>query len=443
MSPRSKPQEIEDDAPSPDGVTARFARGWSMGASSGGPDSARGPAASVEFLVELGRALHEYGTSAPRLEGAMQMVAARLGLETRIYSTPTAILLGFGPAHEGRTALIRVEPGDLDLEKMGLLYEVAVAAADGTLTPREGSVRIADIVARRPRWPAWLAVACHGLAAAAAAVFLSGTAREVALAAPIGLLVGLVCLLPARWPRTAGVVAPLSAAIASTLAAIASARLGPASPFLVALSAVIVLLPGLGLTTAMNELATRNLASGSARLAGAGAQLLGIGFGIALGTKIASTIAPRAPASPIAPPTWPLPILALAVIVAALSFVVLVRARPRDVGYIVGGCALAFVGARFGASALGPELGTFTGAALVALASNAFARIRDRPVATTLVPALLLLVPGSLGLRGVSSLLEQDVLAGVAGSFQAITVSMALVSGLLVANVMLPARRHL
>ncbi len=434
MSARIKLQTIEDEA------TARLACGWASG---GGPDSARGPAASVAFLVELGRALHEYGTSAPRLEGAMQMVAARLGIETRIYSTPTAILLGFGPAHEGRTALIRVEPGDLDLEKMALLYEVAVGAADGTITPREGSRRIAAIVARKPRWPSWLTVTCHGTSAAAAAIFFSGTPREVAMAAAIGLLVGLVGLLPSRWPRTSGVVAHLSAAIASAVATIAAARFGPASPFLVALASIIVLLPGLGLTTAMNELATRNLASGSARLAGAGAQLLGIGFGIALGAQVVSKLAPRTIGPPAPPFEWPAQVLAAAVLLASLSFIVLVRARPRDVGYIVGACAIAFASARVGANALGPELGTFAGAALVALASNAIARIRERPVSTALVPALLLLVPGSLGLRGVSSFLEHDVMAGIAGTFQAIAVSIALVSGLLIANVMLPPRRHL
>ena len=45
-------------------------------------------------------------------------------------------------------------------------------------------------------------------------------------------------------------------------------------------------MPGLTLTAAMTELATRHLASGTARLSGAFITFLAIAFGVALGNRI-------------------------------------------------------------------------------------------------------------------------------------------------------------
>lgn len=406
-----------------------------------GPESARSPEEAIGFVLELGRALHAHGASTPRLEGALGLIAAQLGIEARFYATPTAILVGIGPAREGRTALVRVAPGEIDLGKMSRLYDVALAASEGRLTPRDGKLRIAQILDEPPRSPPALLVLCQGVAAGTMAIFLSGSLRELVLASGIGLVVGCIGLVPLRWPRASGIVAPLAATIAAALATFGAAHVGPASPFLVTLAAVIVHLPGLSLTTAMNELATNNLAAGSARLAGAGAQLLGIGFGLALGNRIAASLAPRLAESPQT--SWPALALAVAVVLSAVAAATLMRARVRDYGWILATSAIAFFGARLGAAALGPQLGTFVGALAVALASNAIARARHQPAAVPLVPALLVLVPGSIGLRGVFSMETRDVLAGVSGAFDMVMVSIALVAGLLIANVVLPNRHHL
>jgi uncharacterized membrane protein YjjB (DUF3815 family) len=212
------------------------------------------------------------------------------------------------------------------------------------------------------------------------------------------------------------------------------------STLVVTLAGVVTLLPGLGLTTALTELATRNLASGTARFSGAAVTLLGIGFGVGLGTHAASLLPPTPPP----PPTvWGPQALAVAVIGAAAAFAVLLQARPRDLGWIVLACGIAFTGARLGATLIGPELGAFGGALLVGLASNGFARHFDRPSAVLLVPGLLILVPGSIGFRSVFSLLENDAVSGVNAAFKMILVATSLVAGILLASITLPPKRAL
>jgi uncharacterized membrane protein YjjB (DUF3815 family) len=89
---------------------------------------------------------------------------------------------------------------------------------------------------------------------------------------------------------------------------------------------------------------------------------------------------------------------------------------------------------------LGPELGAFVGALLVGGASNLYALFRDRPSQIPLAPGILLLVPGSIGFRSLASLLDRQVISGVEAAFTMVLTAIALVSGLLVANVVIPRR---
>ena len=60
-----------------------------------------------------------------------------------------------------------------------------------------------------------------------------------------------------------------------------------------------------------------------------------------------------------------------------------------------------------------------------------------------LVPSVFLLVPGSVGFRGMSSLLGRDTITGVETTFAMFVVAMAIVAGLLIANATVSPRRVL
>ena len=59
------------------------------------------------------------------------------------------------------------------------------------------------------------------------------------------------------------------------------------------------------------------------------------------------------------------------------------------------------------------------------------------------MPAVTMLVPGSMGLRGIRSLLDRDTLTGVETTFATFVVAMAIVAGLLMANAVVSPRRTL
>jgi uncharacterized membrane protein YjjB (DUF3815 family) len=231
----------------------------------------------------------------------------------------------------------------------------------------------------------------------------------------------------------------VAACCGAALAAVAAGAFPPVSAYVATLAGLIILVPGFSLTVAMIELASRHLMSGTARLAGAAFTFLAIGFGVALGTRIGEALAGGArPASLAALPDWT---LGAALVVAPLAFTVLLEARPREAPWFVAVGFLAFFGARLGTMLLGPELGTFVGALAVGAFSNAYSRFLDRPGPVIVVPGILLLVPGSIGFQSLSRFIERDTLIGVEAAFRMTLVAVALATGLLFANVVLPPRR--
>jgi uncharacterized membrane protein YjjP (DUF1212 family) len=397
--------------------------------------------AAVAFTLRLGQALHRYGTPAYRLEEQMRLVSQQLGLEARFFSTPTAIFASFGPPEALRTSLIRVEPGEMDLGRLARLDTLVEEVIRGRLSAEEGARRVEAVLAEPPRHGSALLLLCWAMAAGGGARLLGGGPREMGVAALISLLVGALDLWTRRQPSTVWVLEPVAAILSSALAVVAASLVGPLSVQIVTLAGLIVLLPGLSLTVALNELATRNLISGTSRLTGAALVFLELGFGVALGTRLSEWFPLPAKLGPTpALPAWSEP-LALVLMLFAVS--ILFRARSRDWGWIALAGTLAYAGSRLGTQVLGSELGAFVGALGVGVVSNLLARVRNRPAVITLVPAIMLLVPGSIGFRSMESLLARDVLAGVDTAFSMLMVAVGLVAGLLFANALVQPRKVL
>ncbi len=402
---------------------------------------APGPSRAEEardFVLKLGRGLHAYGYSAHRLEDALAEVCRRLALPGQFFSMPTALFASFGEGQAHQTFQVRVDPGQVDLGRLARLDEVRSQVARGVLSPAEGSARIDAIMAApAPYGPATTTIAC-ALASAAACCFFGGGVPEVLATTIIGLLIGLPPLVRWRAHAGTGVYETTAAALAGFLSMAAARLFPPLSPYLTTLGGLIILVPGFTLTLAFIELATRNLVAGTARLAGAALTFLAIGFGAAVGARTAERLFGPVPAvTPTPMPGWT---LWIALVVAPVAFAILFRADERDVPWVVAGAVAAFFGLHAGSYLLGPQFAAFLGATVVAAFGNAYNRIASRPTAVTVVPGLLLLVPGSLGFQSLSALLGQQTIPGVEAAFRMIVVAVSLAMGLLTANAVLPAR---
>ncbi len=395
----------------------------------------------IEFLVTIAQALGTYGTSAHRLEDALSQCAERLNLKAGIFSTPTSVFVSIETESHRSTILERVIPGDIQLAKLVKLDELIELVNDGSITPSEGVERTKAVLNEPSPYPTWLEVLCFGVVSGNACVFLGGGPAEIGVTAIIGWTIGIMIQLAGKNREFARLIEFGSGVLAATIAWGAGSVIGPYNAPLTVLAGLIILLPGFTITVSMSELATRNIVSGSARLIGGLMVLLIIGFGVAVGTGIAHTLLPNFdPVDAVEMPWWTVPI---SVLLAAMCFVVMFRARPRDVGMMVLASFIAVYSAQFGSSTMGNQIGIAFAAACVGVASNVYARTTNRPAAILTLPGLLILVPGSVGFRSLTAFLDADTLGGLQTAIGVFFIGVSIVIGLLLANVIVQPRKAL
>lgn len=423
--------------------------------------------AAISLLLRTAERLHAYGTPAHRLERVVTAMGRHFRLRVQVFSTPTSIFLGVRRSDEPDDAeesvhLVRVEPGGVDLGKLVDLDELLEEIAAGRLTARQGIERLRELDERPARFsPAFMAFG-HGLAAGTAALFFGGGPHGIALSFVLGAMVGSLEHLSARREGVATIFEPLAAFLAAAVSLIAGSLTdGLIDDRIVSLASIIVLVPGLSLTVAFIELATRHLASGTARLAGSSAVFLTIAFGAFAGRVAAVRVLGFTPANPARVSEahggldWlaSVPALAAGVAIASVGFAILFRVRRKELLWVLGGCASGFAAARSVAAIAAAEparaaveaaaISAFTGALAVGVFANAYARFAGRPATVPLVPGLIVLVPGSVGYRALSAFTEENAVGGVNSVFQMLLLAAALVGGLLTANAVLPPRRNL
>ena len=402
------------------------------------------PRDAEAFITAFASAAHAAGIPAHRLEEMVDDLGVRLGLVIVTYSTPTMLMLGFGPLDRQRTVLMRVEPADVHLARLDELNTIERGVMSGRMSLAQGHVEVEAL--RHPPTEGKRAlklVLLWLLLSATLARFFGGGWAEMAAGAVIGALIGLLSI---AWPRLttgAPVFELLAAAVAAVVAA-GAAHLAQSfdvqlSAYVAMLSGVVGLLPGFTLTVAVTELASRHLASGTARATAAASTLLQMAVGVALGSKVGESLfGPDPKMSPAALPEW----TAIALLpVAAVVLAVYSYARPQRLWAIVVVSALGYFGARWGGDAFGPELGAAFGAFVVGLASRIHAELSACPQLVTLVPATLMLVPGSFGFRSVSMFLGADVTSAIEAAMRMLLIAMAISAGLLVAQAIGRPRR--
>ena len=378
--------------------------------------------ARVGFVIELARRLHQYGAAAPRLEQAVGNAAQRLGLACEVLSTPTSIVLSFSaPGGDGIadvTQVVRIAPGDVNLTRLCRADEIADRVADGSLEPRRGLAQLRSLGRPLSRGALWATVVSYGLSAGAIAVLFRTSWQDAVVAGDA-----------------------IAALVATFIATMVSAWLVPLALKLVVLSALIVLVPGMSLTNAVRELTSQHLASGVARFAGAAATILKLTFGTIAAAQLC-TIVHIVPAYHSLPPLplwaqWP------ALAVAAVAFAMLFQTARRDYPLVLTAVIVGYLVTYWCGNAFGAPFGVFVGGLVLSAGSNLYARLQHRPGALVREPGVLLLVPGSVGFRSVSDLLNNQIASGGHIAVLLVTLLISLVAGLLFGDLLVAPRRSL
>lgn len=401
----------------------------------------------IAFVVELAQHLHAYGTTAQRLEGAIESVGKRLGLECEPWVNPTGMILAFSdPAQPAgasdTTRVLRVGLGDTDLYKLCEADRIAEDVMAGRLQLVDGLAALRALDRPADARTRAMQMLGFGLASAAVAGLLRLPWLDIATAGLIGLLIGLLDSVASRRPRLSEAFDALAGLVAGTVVIAVSCFVAPLNLNTVIIASLIVLLPGMALTNAMNELTSRHLVSGTARFAGALTTILKLTIGTAIALSVAQLGGLEPAVRALRPqPDW---VVWCALAVGAFAFAVLFRAHRRDYPLVMAAAVSGYLISRYGGEAFGPQAGVFLAALITTAVGNVYARWVNRPGALIRLPGIIMLVPGSIALRGVISLVQaQDIGAGQEAAMAALNTLMALLAGLLFGNLLASARRNL
>jgi uncharacterized membrane protein YjjP (DUF1212 family) len=400
----------------------------------------------VRFLKRYARQLHMAGVAAHQFERMMTALADKLGFNCNALSSPTSIFLSFqyqddeDDNHPIPMQLDRMEPPTINLGNTAELYDLGNCLLDGEISAKQAYKKLKNWQPKQ-LYPVWLQIICWGLSGGAVAVMLSASWPGVAGAALSGALTGVLITQAGATLRQGGLEA--IAALLSTFLVFALNQFVPGlDVFVIIMSSLIVLIPGLGLTIAVTELSTDHLASGSARLSGALATLLKLSLGVLIGTVIVGwlgwSVDIETSARLSVPPDW---FRWPALLAAAFSFGVLFSVRKKEFHIALLAAIVSYVISRAGVAAGGLEFGVLLASMAVAVLSNLYGRIYKQSGALVRVPGVILLVPGTIGYHGATALFLDGGANLTDTTLLALRLLIALVGGLLFGNTILPPRR--
>jgi uncharacterized membrane protein YjjP (DUF1212 family) len=385
------------------------------------------------FILKVGVAAHGYGSTATRLESFLKDLSKRLGYQGVFRSTPSDILFALreGPKMPQRVEFIATPAPNIDLDKLARLGDLLKELKTGTLSLADAAVRIDAIDQVTPPWGRFASMLGYALTALGLAPLLGGGWFDTLYATLFSMLVYGLVLLSGRMGGAATKWLPLSSAfVVGVLAAVVKLWVPELNLVLVILSAVAIILPGYTISLGAGELVAQHVLSGTANLMSGLVclvkQIAGGWLGIVTAGFFISGTA-TGPATPV-DPVWTKLLFPLLLVGLCLAF----QTSRRDLPWAVLVSGIAYLGVMAGSSILDVNLGNLVGTIIAVVIANLWARQTGRPTLIVLIPAIVMLVSGSIGFRGLASMAGGEVLLGAQQFLQMFVVAMTMVAGIMV-----------
>ncbi len=385
------------------------------------------------FILKVGVAAHKYGSTSTRLETFLTGLSKKMGYVGVFESTPVEIVFAL---KESKDSLQRIEymatpPPDTDLDKLARLGDLLNEIDAGTLSINDADARIDAIDQVPPPWGKFMSMLGYVLTGLGLAPLLGAGWTDTLFATLFSMLVYGLVLLSARMGATAMSWMPLSTAlITGFLATLVKHWVPELNLVLVILSAVAIILPGFSISLGAGELVAQHILSGMSNLINGLITLFKQIAGAVIGIGIAELLFSVSTAEPATPvdQKWMVLLFPLLLFGLCLAF----QTSRRDLPWAIAVSGVAYLGVLAGSSILDSNLGNLVGTIVAVVIANLWARKTGRPTSIVLIPAIVLLVSGSIGFRGLASMAVGDIHLGIQQFFQMFIVAMTILVGIVI-----------
>ncbi|MFA3793059.1 threonine/serine exporter ThrE family protein [Aliiglaciecola sp. SL4] len=397
------------------------------------------------FILKLGKMLHKYGSPSFRLEAYLCEVAAYLGVNSSFISTPTSLsIVLWSDRHEDEyNHAARIEPGELDMNSLSLTDELAYQLLKGEISLADADKRLDQIDAMQSPYNKTLTGVAFGTSTSAFAMLMGAGWPEIFWSGVLGVIVYFWTLWSLRSKR----VNLMLESVASFTVGFAACTINyyfdsGLNIWLIILSSLIILVPGLSLTIGLAELSSRNLVSGTARVMDAIMQLFKLYFGAFIGITLGYQLFGQQELQ--VADTLPFWVNWMGVLLLSIGLVAIFRTRLKHVPWAVVSTFIAYGASTWSSAYLENGLGAFVGAFALGVFSNLFSRVMNAPSTIVAMHGLIVLVPGSKTYIGLNSFISgQDFIKADHIGQETFLILMSLVAGLIFANIVMPTKKAL
>ena len=348
-----------------------------------------------------------------------------------------------GPAYHDT---VRIGP---ELTRLDLVSAAKFLVNDilaGELSAGAARRELAGLEASRDPYPWWLRVLGVTLFAVGFAPSVQQTWREVAAAAFLGALTGVMFIAADRAAGLRVLLPVVSTLVVAVIAfEVLHVQDAQGGPVLLMIPGLFVLIPGDLLCAATAEIAVGQFTPGAVRLAQAAVTLVQLAAGVVIAAELTG-VGLRALSQPASPghslPDW---LVAVGWIPFTIGLALTFSARVRDIPWM-----LLLVYLAWGVQELvlahslvvpqegetGATAAVFIAAAVLALAAGLLEQFRDLPPrGVTILAGFFALTVGAVALRGLTALAGDPRVQGFSDIRNAVEETVGLTLGLIVGAV--------
>ncbi|MFI6324427.1 threonine/serine exporter ThrE family protein [Nonomuraea sp. NPDC050556] len=390
------------------------------------------------LLCELGSALLQAGETTEQVTDTLRDVAARYGVRARSFVVPTGLFVRVGDWGDEVVDFLPVDNAQLRLDQVQALYALVSRARADEIPIEDVRAELKTVREMPSRVSPVASIGGYMVLTVGLGLLQHPTWQAVAGWAVLGVGVGVLRLLGLRFPVLATAM-PVVAAAAVTVVSLQWA--GPLlhmPPEELLIPPLIAFLPGSALTMGTMELAKGNMLAGVGRLASGVNVLLLLAFGILVGSSIATVHTALDGASRnqvlVGWAPW------AGVLLLGVGFLVFYSAQPKVLPWLVACLMIERAAQLAGTAMAGTAFGAFAAGLAIPLISAFVERRTTTPAQVLFLPSFWMLVPGSVGLTGVSELVTGQG-SGAGDLLQTVIIVLAITLGILVGASLLPMTR--
>ncbi|TGO06632.1 hypothetical protein SERN_0824 [Serinibacter arcticus] len=387
----------------------------------------------TRYLIALGEALIDSASPVAEVTRTLEEIGRVNGYPgTQVIALPTAILVTVPGSEQSQTAAASAGVRSYRLDQIEDVLQIAERSRRGLVGPTEGLTQLRRAVTAPAPYRTIVQLGGYVTYSLGIALILGANLPDLLVAGSLGALVAVVQLATARTSGYLQALLVLASAFTVSAVVFGLVRVGAPIDLLSSLVPPLVMfLPGALLTTAVIDLATRQMIAGSARLAAGAMQLVLLALGISgaaglVGVR-ASVIAetPGQAFGPLGP--W------LGVVVFVVGVALYHCVRLSSMPWVLAVVVVAYAGQVLGGLVFGGVMSALVGAAVMTpLALYAAGERNGPPALVSFLPGFWVLVPGALGLIGVTQTLDGTATDGMGTILTSGATMVAISLGVLV-----------